>query len=90
MVRIVQFVQNNFHLFFHYIYKHFTWIQHLYMIIILVQRGPSQGSSRPQVQHHRARQVQTSLTPCPYKKWNLYFPDSGELLVNLVCNSVIA
>ncbi|XP_078352072.1 DNA helicase MCM8-like isoform X2 [Oculina patagonica] len=40
------------------------------------QRGSSQSSSRPQLQHRRPRQVQTSLTPCPYKKWNLYFPDS--------------
>jgi len=40
-------------------------------------RGESrQDSSRPQVQHQRPRQVQTSLTPCPYKKWNLYFPDT--------------
>lgn len=39
------------------------------------QRGSDQGSSRPQVEHQRARQIQTSLTPCPFKKWNLYFPD---------------
>ncbi|XP_027055806.1 DNA helicase MCM8-like [Pocillopora damicornis] len=39
------------------------------------QRGSDQGSSGPQVQHQRARQIQTSLTPCPFKKWNLYFPD---------------
>lgn len=39
------------------------------------QKDPGQGSSRPQAQHQRARQVQTSLTPCPFKKWNLYFPD---------------
>ncbi|XP_020618729.1 DNA helicase MCM8-like isoform X2 [Orbicella faveolata] len=40
------------------------------------QRGSNQSSSRPQVQHQRPQQVQTSLTPCPYKTWNLYFPDS--------------
>lgn len=40
------------------------------------QRESNQSSSRPQVQHQRPRQVQTSLTPCPYQKWNLYFPDS--------------
>lgn len=39
------------------------------------QRGSDQGSSSPQVEHQRARQIQTSLTPCPFKKWNLYFPD---------------
>ncbi|PFX30710.1 DNA helicase MCM8 [Stylophora pistillata] len=39
------------------------------------QKDPGQGSSRPQAQHQRARQVQTSLMPCPFKKWNLYFPD---------------
>ncbi|CAH3150664.1 unnamed protein product, partial [Porites evermanni] len=36
---------------------------------------PNQGSSRPQQQHQRTRQVQTSLTPCPFKKWSVYFPD---------------
>lgn len=41
-----------------------------------------QSSLRPQVQHQRSRQVQTSLTPCPYKKWNLYFPDSGKLTLS--------
>lgn len=40
-----------------------------------VQRGSDQGSSGPQEEHQRARQIQTSLTPCPFKKWNLYFPD---------------
>ncbi|CAH3043177.1 unnamed protein product, partial [Pocillopora meandrina] len=39
------------------------------------QRGSDQGSSSPQVEHQRARQIQTSLTPCPFKKWNFYFPD---------------
>lgn len=39
------------------------------------QRGSDQGSSGPQVEHQRARQIQRSLTPCPFKKWNLYFPD---------------
>lgn len=39
------------------------------------QRGSDQGSSGSQVQHQRARQIQRSLTPCPFKKWNLYFPD---------------
>ncbi|CAH3017482.1 unnamed protein product [Porites evermanni] len=37
---------------------------------------PNQGSSRPQQQHQRTRQVQTSLTPCPFKKWGVYFPDT--------------
>ncbi|XP_073250153.1 DNA helicase MCM8-like [Porites lutea] len=36
---------------------------------------PNQGSSRPQQQQQRTRQVQTSLTPCPFKKWSVYFPD---------------
>lgn len=55
-------------------------------IHILGQRGSNQNSSRPQVQHQRPRQVQTSLTSCPYKKWNLYFPDSGKLtLSNCPC-----
>ena len=42
---------------------------------------PCQGSSRPQQQHQRTRQVQTSLTPCPFKKWSVYFPDTGKLAV---------
>ena len=47
----------------------------------LAQRGSDQGSSSPQVEHQRARQIQTSLTPCPFKKWNFYFPDIGESVV---------
>ena len=61
-------------------FLYFTEV-YMYMIkcFILGQGVSSQGSSRPHVQHQRPWQVQTSLTPCPFKKWSLYFPDSGKL-----------